>query len=530
MKNDYFSHLKLLISKLEPREIKVTQKFIVAFYSSKSRGGNKSLKLFRLLVQRPEITRDETKWLVSRDADNASFRRLVVRLTDKICDAVLLDHAIQRNDSHSKINKIRFELRKKLMQSQIFRARGLTSVTISIYDQIIEKARQYELYNEMVEALSLKQQLLGLTVGAKDFYQISEELDHFERCRNAVLRAKDWYYRHYLEVDATGLNNDRVGLLTEAISDLQEEFRATESQNVGYILYALKMEYYLAVEEYETSCETGLSLVLLIENNRLLFNDRMLANAYYSLSDSKVYVHNFEEAIYNARKAQHIFVTGSFNYQKALELEILAQYYLGKDQEEVSELTEELLAMTDRKKTPFLFSQRTYYKACILFIKGEYRKSFFLLNDTREIEKDKEGWNIGIRILSIMNQVEMLFLDFADAQIESMRKHIQRVKTQSSIRKRDEIILQLLLKLEKHSFNFQKVFDANQDLFEMLNSEQKEYRWEVRTPELIVFQDWFKAKIQEETYHFSLPGERTTSKTNKALNPSSPILRQKSGS
>ena len=528
MKNDYFSHLKLLISKLEPREVKVAQKFIVAFYSSRSRGGNKSLKLFRLLVQRPDIARNDAKRLVSKEADNASFRRLVVRLTDKICDAVLLDHSIQRNDSHSKINKIRFELRKKLMQSQIFRTRGLTSVTISIYDQIIEKARQYELYNEMVEALSLKQQLLGLTVGAKEFYQISHELNHFERCRMAVLRAKDWYYRHYLEVDSTGLNNDRVGLLTEAIADLQEEFRATQSQNVGYILYALKMEYYLAVEEYKTSCETGISLVRLIENNRLLFNDRMLANAYYSLSDSKLYVQNFEEAIYHAKKAQSILIPGSFNFQKSLEMELLAFYYKGHELDRVTELTEELLSITDRKKTPFLFSQRSYYKACILFLKGEYRKSFFLLNDTREIEKDREGWNIGIRTLSIMNQIEMMFLDFADAQIESMRKHVQRVKAQSSIRKRDEIILQLLLKLEKHSFDFQKVFDTNQDLFALLDSEQKAYRWEVRTPEMIVFQDWFKAKIAGKPYHFLLPGEEQV--VEETVLKSRAVVRQKSGS
>ena len=504
-KGDYFSHLKQVVANMKPHEIKVAQKFIVAFYSTNSRNSNKSLKLFRLIHKKPDISLEEAKQLVSKTSNKASFRRLVVRLCEKLMEVIVLDHTIHKQGTFSKSLLTRMEIQKKINQSIIFRTRGLSELSYDYLEQVIEKAKMYELYDELVTALVFKQQLEGLSKGGKAFYRYNEDIDFFNRCRQAFNNAENWYYRHFLEVDASGLNNDKLGLLTEAIAELEEEYEYTNSARVGFFLYTLKMEYFLVVEEYQISCETGIKLAKLIQENPSIYSKGKLGITYSNLSDNELFVHDFESSIEHSKLGQKLFGLKGFNFEVTKEVEFRAHYYNG-DSEQAYRVISELLEITDPKANSFHYSKRAYLKACVLFLQGEYRKSYFLLQETKEIEKDKEGWNIGIRVLSIMCHVEMTLLDLADSEIESMRKHIQRLKGHGNLRRRDQTILTILLRLEKHSFNFKVVYEQYQELFELLKSPEKDLRWEVKTPEMIIFPDWFMAKMNDKPYEFQIPG------------------------
>jgi hypothetical protein len=109
--------------------------------------------------------------------------------------------------------------------------------------------------------------------------------------------------------------------------------------------------------------------------------------------------------------------------------------------------------------------------------------------------------------LMTMNLVELELFDIADNQIEAFRKHIERWKSRDDVqvRKRDELILRVLVHLEKSSFDFSEVLVKQEDAIADLSKNEKGLRWEVKTPELIVFQDWLAAKAAGEVYKFELP-------------------------
>ena len=85
-----------------------------------------------------------------------------------------------------------------------------------------------------------------------------------------------------------------------------------------------------------------------------------------------------------------------------------------------------------------------------------------------------------------------------------MRKHIDRTVKMKPVRKRDVIILRLLAKLSRQGFNFKTVWKKQQKYFELLASDEPEYRWEMRSPEMIIFHKWFEAKAKGKEYDFVL--------------------------
>ena len=145
-------------------------------------------------------------------------------------------------------------------------------------------------------------------------------------------------------------------------------------------------------------------------------------------------------------------------------------------------------------------SRRKYLLATTLFLQGEYKKSNFQLQDTKEIENEKEGWNIGIRLLQIFLTLETEKIDLADQRIESLRKHIERTSKMKSVRKRDVVIFRILRHLAMNGFDFKETWIDKKKDFLLLQSDKSEYKWIPRSHELIIFHQWFESKVRHKKY------------------------------
>jgi hypothetical protein len=172
--------------------------------------------------------------------------------------------------------------------------------------------------------------------------------------------------------------------------------------------------------------------------------------------------------------------------------------------EEAEKLIEELYHASRTSKIPFLFSKRAYLLACMETLKQDFAKSKELLAEVKDIEKDKEGWNIGKRILTIINRIELMEFESVDLQVLNLQKHIKRTLKTRHVRKRDILILRILIKLINEQFNFEKVYKSRRRYFDLLESNDESYRWKIKSPELIIFHEWFKNKMIALPYnHFS---------------------------
>jgi len=145
-------------------------------------------------------------------------------------------------------------------------------------------------------------------------------------------------------------------------------------------------------------------------------------------------------------------------------------------------------------------NRRNVYFAFAKFIESEYKSSLMLIQNTSEIEKDKSGWNITIRILTILNHIELENYNLAESLVENLRKHIERTDKVEPVSKRNLLISQVLFDLMRKSFDFKKTWKSKNKQILNLESGDAELRWQINTPEMIVFEEWFAAKLVGRNY------------------------------
>ena len=503
MNSRNFDDLKSLIGILTQGEIATAKKFLVAFDSNVTRGKNKNQALLKEIINRPHISLEKAKKKISPDVDERSFDRQVLRLKEKLLESLLIDINTSKKEVFGEWFGIQIDVRKKYLQANTLYARGLTSEAMRLYDKVEEKAKEFELFSELFEVFNKKKATLGIRQGPSAFDEYEKKSILAKECYDANLLGETHYHRHFInDVDPKGLKSEKIGYLTQAIAELQVAYKKTNASLSGYYMHFLLMEYYLIQEDFKASIETGETLLHLIESRPAINSKPRLGFVNDDIAQNQLFTFNFEESLIRARKAQDYYSFNGYNFQMARETEFRALYYQGK-LDDASAVVDELIDVSKDLDAPFQYDKRRYLKACVLYMQGQYRDSFLLLQDVIEVRDDKEGWNIGLRLLSIMNMIEMRLFDNADAQIEAMRKHVGR--NTDVIRPRDEIILKLLMHLERASFNFEKVFNEQRDLLRQISQNEPDYRWEVKTPEMVVFQDWFTAKMEGSTYTFKLP-------------------------
>ena len=131
-KDENFNRLKELVHSLRPWEVKTAKRFLVAFETNVTRSRKKSLKLFKLLVNKSDISMEKARKIVSKEVDDTSFNKLVFRLNDKLLESLLLDINVNRTDAYSKWYRNRLDLRKKTMQACTIKGRGMDREALSL--------------------------------------------------------------------------------------------------------------------------------------------------------------------------------------------------------------------------------------------------------------------------------------------------------------------------------------------------------------------------------------------------------------
>lgn len=510
MRKDHFLSLKALLKGMRTEEIKVARRFVVSFDSNVTARANKSLMVLNLLVDKPDTTREKAKKKLGAGQNDSSFDRLLKRLKEKVLESLLLSVNIDRKDAYSDLFMHKYRVRKQLMELNILTGRGIVSEGDQIVSKIVSTCKKYELFDELVEVLQYESfRQVMKRKDPEETEQTERELNFYKGSRDAVVKALRWYYRYFGEVERTGLNRKNMALLMEAINDLTSEYKATKSFNVLYFALLLVSEYYNIIGGYKRSIAVGLRMAEIIQNNPAIYLDRRVGSAYMVVVEQEIGIFDFEQAIEHAQLSKQYFKSVNYNYTLSMEWELKALYYCGKATESFM-VVNELLRLTNANHFPFHFSRRNYFNACILFVLRDFKKCNFVLHDTRELDKDREGWNIGIRVLSILSHIEQEQYDNADAQIESLRKHISRVKKEHDVRPRDIIIHRVLQQLEKNSYDFGATITKSAADLKQLATAEKGYSWEVNIPEMVVFHHWVQDKANGVPYTFRVPDEVRT--------------------
>lgn len=494
-----------IIGRLKPYEAETIDNYLSAFGRGKSGKDNKSLEAFRILNENRQISYDSLRSMISPELNKYSFNKFLARLRDKIFDALLLDLNITRKNSYSDWFRARQEATKNWVLIVNLLGRGNEASAIQLLNDHIKQCRQYELYDLLSSALRIKLNIDSLRKGPKAYNAIIRDVEKSEKCRDANNKAIEWQTRFYMVADRQANQNEQIGILMEALSELQELFNETKTAEVGRFMYTFSMEYHQALGDYQAVKDSGNKLIELIHNKPALKSPIRLASAYANMAFNDILLHDFDAALNHIDLSKEGVHEGSYNYAVVITLQAQAEYFKG-DFDVSRKTIDGILSSASMTVAPFEKSKLQYLKGCILFNKQKYFKAYNIFNsDYTLMESDPDGWNIGVRIMCILCLIEMQLNDLADLSIESFRKHISRTNNERNYKPRDKAILKILRGLERNSFDFGLTYFNNQELFATLQSDDPEYTWKIKSHEHIVFQEWFNAKLANSHYEFKLP-------------------------
>lgn len=484
-----------LIKCLTSTEWNGLQNYLTCF-SAHAPDKNKCLHLAQLLMSEERCPSENKCCIIiyGRKGD-AAFEKLKWRLKEKTLDFLTTDIC---NKELDEVDFVFVQIKKKSAQfQQLNYSKPKNNIVYSLLDEIIFLAKKYEYYPALVEHLTQKKWKLSFKMSESEYNHISKEINQYEEFNKHLGKAVDYYFRLMFFYDLKGKSGKEkiISFLKKAIADVRESYSATKSPLINYYLHFLEMDFYFIHNNYLKARSYCLKLLNIVRENKSVKRKQRIGAVYDNLSRCELFLKRFSEAAEFAHLAQEYFPAHSENYSIACEQEFYAHFCNKKYTEAESCATAMLSNATRKESGEFRYAKYIFLNACVLFAQGKFHETAELLNQNLEISKDKAGWEIALRLLSIQTQVELLHFEEASLQVYSLERFIMRQQKKTNISKRDKLILTVLLKMERCGFMFTVLNGKTEQYLSQLSSGDKNYKWELLSPELIPFHEWLAEKM-----------------------------------
>jgi tetratricopeptide (TPR) repeat protein len=498
-KNDVEGVRRLLLS-LSDSEISNLKVYLGSFSTVFGAYEPKTLSLLNLLENKRYSEKTIRRRVSPNSTDNA-FRVLITNLKDKMYEAMTFDISINRVDEHSKQSATSYQLRKHLNQVDILMKRGGIEDAVYLLNRCIRMGKKYELYRILIEALEMKRRLIQSRQGSIKAKEITSEIEFYSYCRDALTKTSDLYYSLTSEEQfnwTLKLDCKRyLGSLDE-IKSLNDKAKSNE---VKYYWYLLRLQFLENTMQFSEAVTCAICLKELVTDEQAIYMPRRVGTAQLHQAFNLMQLNMVEEAKKAIRSAKKKYDPNSFNFKVALDHEFYIAMY-DRDYEAAMKTVSTVISCTNRENSSFNYARRQYLLACCHHLQGKYREcQIILLEEVKELNKDKEGWNVARRILSIQNLISWGGLyKPTDEEIESLEWHVRNHCQSQKFHQRSLIVLDLLKGLMKEGFNFQKVLRVKKHQLDKLRGKEPELKWELFGPELIRFDSWFYSMAKTEPY------------------------------
>lgn len=493
--------ISILISNLSINEEKIIAKDL----SHRLDSSGKLLKMFKLVKKKTKIEQDELIGVLygnlSRNSCE-SYRKLCERMLNKLLNIIVnfenfkLDKG---NYSEYYFNKV--FVNRNIHLIEVLKSKMLPiDWMIKLIQSTLKICDEFEFVEEGI-IIEKNNILFQYAIG---------DINTIETChRNLNKRAQHLLYFNkaelyiFINVDYVQHKSiddkSRISELQFAISDLEKFYTETKLQSINFIILMLRLQLAHYEEKYELAEQIIFKIIRISEQYSALKRRGKLIQNYMNLAYTQFYLNKFEEAYFNALKAATEYVEQDFVLNVNREACVFALIYLNRYAEAETWLAK-ILSSAAVGNSPEQLSKRHLMMGVLKYLQGDFKASFKHLQFTKEVESDREGWNLGIRMLNIYLTLSTEKVDLADQRINAMRKHIERTSKMRNLRKRDIIIFRILSHLSRSGFDFKETWEDRQKDFALLRSKTPDCFWVPRSHELIIFDQWFEAKMNNKPY------------------------------
>jgi hypothetical protein len=486
--------IQSLVLSLTDDEKRIAKQYLLAFDKKKREYIPKIILLFNHIIINQYDKKPPFEHLYP-SKNKAAFQLLCYHLRNKVLESLILEVNTNRPGYTSPIGKANIECYKMLMQALLCFGKGQSQLAISLLNTLISKGRKNEIYPVIIEGLYIKKRVLNLRYGSKNSIKLQQKIEKYENRRDAghqIIELKNQFQ------NLTGFSNTiskKQLAFEKKIENTEQKYKQHLTPKLEYNFLNLRMNYHQSIMQFETSNNYCKQMQKLIDTHKHLYTETTEGGLLLNLAHNYTLMGSFKKSLLNAKKANNLFNTGSFNYFILQKTTFYALYYQAKYTEAYT-LAQTNKTLPQAQKTSFQQSQWNYWVAVCLFNKQEYKQAQKLLNEIHEIKKDTEGWNFSVRVLNFACSVELKDWDTGDIQIDALRNFYYR---KQGLGVRTNTIIKILMGLE-YSYNFKEVFAKHKKELEKLKTAKGWYKLKMQTPELFLFQQWFYSQKEEQPY------------------------------
>jgi hypothetical protein len=498
--------IRQLIASMSHEERLVAKNMLHGFTVRGSDSESPLTKLYDLICREIESNQyfsfKELEISIYGEPTATGFPKLILRLREKLIETFILNVNLNRKGNFSERGKALHKLRKRLSEAQILYHRGLTDFAISLLNDSEKEALKFEFFEECLIALRTSAELLAIMGKKKQSYSKQIEYDRVCKLMQFTKKVQSYYFELAYQVE-----NSAVPISTEIlksrIADAKMQFKEQSTLTAKFYLTFVET-HYLQEQKLFIRASAVLEKQLKINNqHKYFFNDEQNVLLRLNFAWNELFTHNFQNAIKIVSTCENLLPDKAFNKLQAGIIKFHAHYYDG--QYDLAEMELDKLDLIDNTDdSEFRAGKRTYYRACIRYMKAKNKEVNELLRNLISIEKDTEGWNIWVQFLLIINDIELELTENAFTRITNLRNKISKIH--SSIPQQNRIILiyDVLRCLSNNKFDFAQVRKKKLNELSQL-SDRSLFSWDVLTPELISIDQWFYSKLFKKPFKQTIP-------------------------
>lgn len=468
----------------------------LTYYSNTGKKETLSLDLFKMLGNRKKkvSNQEASVFLFGNDQKNR-IRVLKSRMKSKIFDALTTEIVIE-NQKYDASMKISILLKKKLIQFQtVYHSRkGNMKLIIGLLDDIIDKAKEYELYPILIEGLNSKKQIIGFRKGLAEYEFYEKQEQYAIDAQKGLTEIVNYYYKILL-MDRTGNANkrERLKYLNNTIKKGEKILKIAESKSIEHYLNIIKYACYDEQKKYEEAKQVMLNELSLLENSKAVYRKSRLGATYDYLCQTNIRLGNYEVAADYAIKGKGCFKQGELNYAVAQEVEFRSLLY-DKNLPAAKKIINNMRKQYKDSVDAHRIATHNFFLANWHFANKDFKKSKRISAKTFDFKADKAGWEFNSQILSIMASIEQDKMGIAYTSFDKLYRYFIKIRANNKLlSSRNKIILKIIGQWLGYGGNKSIAKMKNSPLIAKLMAPKNE--WDPLGSELIPFHQWIKTKF-----------------------------------
>jgi tetratricopeptide (TPR) repeat protein len=474
--------LQQLVSTLSNNELHLVTNYLKAFDSRGEKFESKSLKLLHLLsIPKPHKEHD-LEYLLYGRRKVAAFSRLVIRLQDKVIQAVTLPVNSGRAELLSEHRKILSEVRTRLHQTEFLIERGMYAIAEYRLYAVIEKAARFEFFAEQLQALTYLAQ-----VAPKQQQRFEKQLRQTRGQWQFEITCNELYLLSTLEEPQITLTR---------LAELRSLEQGRMSARAAFLLLETEAQATAKSGHHEQALQCRKKQIRLIEKHPALQNGDKLRESLFAAAGLYFSLLRFPQTIDTVQQCLPHYTAQPEKRRALLEVETAAYLLLNKPAPAFAAITE-ALTLHPTGKTH-------YIKALVLFQRGMYAEALEAMENVKWRTADREQYGTAARLFWQMLVIES---EPRQEQKTILRKLVsldKKFPIAVHLNEREQLTVDLMQAVIVSGLDFKQIYQQYQPHIEHLRAKQGATAWNPERWELIQVQEWFVCRALGVSYRFGL--------------------------